>query len=88
MEGEYQYQGHIDQDLEKWLFPRGILPDRGFFSEEENQESIQIEYSAPEWTIISNQAPEGEISAMVVIKWSDNVEGYGDNIDAPLYGGL
>ena len=25
---------------------------------------------------------------MVVVKWSDKVEGYGDSIDAPLCGGL
>ena len=25
---------------------------------------------------------------MVVIKWSDTVEGFGDNIDSPLCGGL
>ena len=25
---------------------------------------------------------------MVVVKWSEKVEGYGDNIDSPLCGGL
>ena len=28
------------------------------------------------------------IYTMVVIKWSENVEGYGDNIYSPLCGGL
>ena len=38
--------------------------------------------------MISNEAPEEESSKMVVIKWSDKVEGSGDNIYSPLYGGL
>ena len=88
MEGELQYQGQIDQYLEEWLSTRGSQPDRGFFSEEEKQESIRIEYSAPEGAIISNQAPEGEKYNMVVVKWSYKVEGSGDNIDTPLCGGL
>ena len=25
---------------------------------------------------------------MVFVKWSDKVEGYGENIDSPLFGGL
>ena len=40
-----------------------------------------MEYSVPEGAIISNQAPEGETSTMVVGKWSDKVEGSGDNRD-------
>ena len=40
-----------------------------------------MEDSAPEGAIISNQAPEGETSTMVVGKWSDKVEGSGDNRD-------
>ena len=32
MEGEFQYQGQIDQDLEEWLYPRGIQSVHGFFS--------------------------------------------------------
>ena len=43
---------------------------------------------APEGAIISNQAPEGEISSMVVVKLSDKVEESGDKIDVPLCGGL
>ena len=70
MEGKIPDQGQLDQDLEEWLFPRGIQPNCGFFSEEEKQESIHIEDSAPEGEIISNQDPEGEIYNMVVIKWS------------------
>ena len=88
MEGEFQYQGQLDQYFEEWLYPRGSQPDCGFFSEEENQQSIWIEYSAPEGAIIINQDPEGGISTMLVVKWSDKVEGSGDNIDAPLSGGL
>ena len=33
-------------------------------------------------------APEGETSTMVVVKWSDKVEGSVDDIDSPLCGGL
>ena len=87
MEGEFQDQGQLDQDLEEWLSPRGSQSVHGFFSEEEKQESIRIEDLAPEGAIISNQSPEGEISTMVVVKWSDKVEGSGDDIDSPLCGG-
>ena len=84
MEGEFQDQGQLDQDLEEWLSPRGSQYGHGFFYEEEKKESIRIEYLAPEGAITSNQAREGETSTMVVVKWSDNVEGSGDNIDSPL----
>ena len=87
MEGKFQDQGHIDQDSEEWLYPIGNKPDCRLFSEEEKQ-SIHIEGSAPEGAIIINQDTEGEISTTVVVKWLDKVEGYGDNIDAPLCGGL
>ena len=60
MEGEFQYQGQIDQDLEEWLSPRGSQSVHGFLSEEEKQESIQIEYLDPEGEIISNQDLEGD----------------------------
>ena len=73
MEGEFQYQGHLDQDLEECLSPRGSQSVHGFFSEEERQESTQIEDSAPEGAIITNQAPEEGTSTMVVVKWSDKV---------------
>ena len=73
MEGEFQDQGQLDQDLEEWLPPRGSQSVHGFFSEEEKQESIRIEDLAPEGAIISNQAPEGETSTMVVVKWSDRL---------------
>ena len=46
MEGEFQDQGYIDQDLEEWLSPRGSQSAHGFFSEEDKQESIRIEDSA------------------------------------------
>ena len=38
--------------------------------------------------MISNQAPEEETSKILVINWSDKVEGSGENIDSPLCGGL
>ena len=68
MEGEFQYQGQLDQYLEEWLSLRGSQSVHGLFSEEEKQESIQTEDSAPEGEIISNQALEGETSTMVVVK--------------------
>ena len=70
MGGEFQDQGELDQDLEEWVSPRGSQYVHGFFSEEEKQESTQIEDSAPEVEIISNQAPEGGTSTIIVIKWS------------------
>ena len=62
MEGEFQDQRQLDQDLEEWLSPIGSQPVHGFFSEEEKEESIQTENSAPERARISNQTPEGETS--------------------------
>ena len=38
--------------------------------------------------MISKQAIDGGTSTMVVIKWSENVEGLGNNIDSLLCGGL
>ena len=78
MEGEFQDQGQLDQELEEWLSPRGSQSVHGFFSKEETQQSIQTEDSAP----------EGETATMVIVKWSDKVEGSGDDIDSPLCGGL
>ena len=69
MEGEFQDQGQIDQELEEWLSPRGSQSVHGFFSEDEKQESIQTEDLAPVGARIRNQAPEGETSTMVVVKW-------------------
>ena len=57
MEGELQDHGHIYQDLEEWLYPRGSKSVHGFFSEEDNQESTQMVDLAPEGEKISNQAP-------------------------------
>ena len=88
MEGEFQDQGQLDKDLEEWLSPRGSRSVHGFFSEEEKQESIYMEHSAPEGARISNQAPVGKASTMVVVKWSEKVEGSGDDIYLPLCGGL
>ena len=33
-EGEFHYQGQLDQYLEEWLYPRRIQSDRSLFSEE------------------------------------------------------
>ena len=55
MEGEFQDQGQLDQDLEEWLYPRGSKSVHGFFSEEEKQESIRIEDSAPEGARIATK---------------------------------
>ena len=68
MEGEFQDQGQLDQELEEWLSPRGSQYVHGFFSEEERQESTRMEDSAPEGARISKQAPEGGTSTMVVVK--------------------
>ena len=57
MEGELQDQGQLYQELKEWLSLRGSHSVHGFFSEEENQESTQTEYSDPEGARISNLAP-------------------------------
>ena len=88
MEGEFQDQGQLHQGLEQCLSSRGSQSVQGFISEEQEQDSIKIEYQASEGAIISNQDPEGETSTMVVVKWSDKVEGYVDNIDSLLLSGL
>ena len=54
MEGEFQDQGQLDQKLEEWSSPRGSQSVHGFFSEEEKQQSIQTEDSAPEGSITRN----------------------------------
>ena len=69
------------------MSPRGIQPDHSILSGEE-QDSILIEGSDPEGGIIINQAPKEEIFTMVVVKFSDRVEGSGDNIDAPSCTGI
>ena len=86
MKGEFQDQGQLDQDLEEWLSPRGSRYVHSCFSEEQKQESINTQDSAPEGARISNQALEGETYTMVVVKGSDKVEGSGDDIDLPLFG--
>ena len=43
-----------------------------------------MEDLAPEGAIMSNQSPEEDKSTMVVVKWSDKVEGSGDDIDSLL----
>ena len=70
------------------MSPREIQHGCGFFSEEEKQESKQIEYSAPEGAITSNQNPERAISTMVVIKCSDEIKWPIVKVDGPLCGGL
>ena len=42
MECEFQDQGQIDKNVEEWLCLRGSQLDRGFFSDDDKQESIQI----------------------------------------------
>ena len=59
MEDEFQDQGQIDQYLEEWLSPKGSQYVHGFFFEEDKQDFIRMEYSAPEGEITSNQDPEG-----------------------------
>ena len=78
LEGEFQDQGQIDQYFEDWLSPRGSQYVHGFFSEEYKKESIRIEYLDP----------EGSISTMVVIKWSDAIRWPRVKIDGPQCGGL
>ena len=88
MEGELKYQGQLDQDLEEWLSPRGSQSVHGFFSEEDKRDSIRIEDSSPEGTIINNQTSDVVTYTMGIIKCSEKVEGSGNNIDSPLCGGL
>ena len=88
MEGEFQDQGQPDQDLEDWFYPRGSQSVHGFFSKQEKQESIWMQDQAQKGSRMSNKAPEEETSTIVVVKWSDKVEGSGNNIDSPLCGGL
>ena len=47
MVGDFQDQGQLYQELEEWLSPRGSQSVHGFLSEEDKQESIQTEDSAP-----------------------------------------
>ena len=42
MEGKFQDQGQIDQDLKEWLYPRGSQSVHGFFSEEKKHEFIRM----------------------------------------------
>ena len=88
MEEKFQYKGYIDKVLEEWLYPRGSQPNRGFFSEDQKQESTRIEGLDSEGETIINQAPEGEIYTMVVVKWSDAVEGNIVKVYGPMCGGL
>ena len=60
------------------LSPRGSQPDFCFFSFEDKQKSEQIEDSDP----------EVEISTIVVIKWSDVIQGPRVKVNGPLCGGL
>ena len=64
MEGEFQDQGQLDQDLEEWLSPRGSQSIQCFLYEEEKQESIGIEDLAPEGARIINKPSEEDISIM------------------------
>ena len=70
------------------MSPRGIQPDCGVLSKDYKKESKQIEDSGSEGAIISNQAPKGAISTMVVIKRSDSIKGPRVKVDGPQYGKL
>ena len=70
------------------MSPRGSQYVKGFFSQEQKQESIIIEDSDTEGARISNQAPHGAIFTMVVIKWSDAIKGTRVKVDGPLCGVL
>ena len=70
MEDEFQDQGQLDQYLEEWFSSRQSQSVHSFFSEEEKQEYIWIEYSTTKGAITSNQDPDGGTSTIVVIKWS------------------
>ena len=79
---------NLDQVLEEWLYPIGIEPNSGFFSEEGKQESTCKEVLALEGVTRSNQASEGAISALVVLKCSDGVEEPRVKLYYPLVGVL
>ena len=57
MEGYFQYQWQLDKDLEEWMSPIEIQPSRGFFYEEDKQESTKMEGLVSEVATISNQYP-------------------------------
>ena len=59
MISEFQDQGQLDQELEEWLSPRGSQSVHGFFSEEDKQQSIQTEDSAPEGEIKRQPSSRG-----------------------------
>ena len=50
-------------------------PNHGLLYEEDKQESTQIEGLSPYVATKINQSPEGAISTMVVVKWSDSAKG-------------
>ena len=80
--------GRFDQYLKEPLSLRESRPDRGFLSEEEKQDSIQIEGPGPEVPTISNQAPEGSICTMMVVKFSYVIKGPRVKVYGLLCGGL
>ena len=79
MEGELQDDGKLDQDLEQWLYSIGIQPNIGFFYEEEKQEYTRIEGLDQYGATIINKYPGREKYTMMVVKWSDKVEGLEDS---------
>ena len=86
IEVELKYQGQLDQDFKEWLFPRGSQPNRGFFCEEDKQESTYIDRPAPDGEMRISRYPDRAVSTMVVVKLSEKVEGLGDKIDASVCG--
>ena len=84
MKDEFQDQGQLDQDLEEWLSPRGSQPVHNLFSKEGESRVYTDGVSGFRGSNDKQQSSRGRSILMVVIKWSDKVEGYGDNIDSPL----
>ena len=74
--------------MEDWLTPREGQCSCGFFSEGEKQESTWMVSLAPEEAITNNPYRKGDIfrQTMLVEKWSEVGEGYGDDINPPLCG--
>ena len=61
------------------MYSIGIQPNRGFFYEEEKQEYTRIEGLDKYGATIINKYPGREIYTIVVVKWSDKVEGLEDS---------
>ena len=80
MESGFQDHGQLAQDFECWLYLRGTQLYCSLFYEEERKYSTQIEDMFILGQTIRNHAPdvEGSTQTIVVVKWSYNVEVFGD----------